>query len=221
MVVPNRELNVVTGLVQAFNIFLSSYNLAWLLPIITVLIILGGIGSVATWIIGPTKGLLVAAQDGSVPPAFGIMNKKGVPVAILILQATIFTILCTVFLLMPTVSSSYLVLTAMTAQLAMLVYVALFAAAWVLRYKKPEVNRAFKIPFGNIGMAVVCILGILTSVVAIILGFVPPTQLMIGNFWVYESILICGILLLLAPPIIIYLKRKPAWLQLSKPDTLA
>ncbi|MBA2653698.1 MAG: amino acid permease [Gammaproteobacteria bacterium] len=215
LVVPKRELNVVTGLVQAFEIFFSAYNLNWMGPVITFLIIVGGIGSVATWIIGPTKGLLVAAQDGSVPPLFGLMNKRGVPVTLLIFQGTIFTILCAVFLLMPTVSSSYWVLTAMTAQLAMLVYIALFAAALWLRFKKPEVVRSYRIPMGNLGISVVCILGVLSSTFAIVLGFIPPAQLSVGNIVTYESILILGILLLTAPPIIIYLKRKPNWLQLS------
>jgi amino acid transporter len=180
-------------------------------PIITVLIILGGIGSVATWIIGPTKGLLVAAQDGSVPPIFGMVNKKSVPIIILIFQACIFTILCTVFLLMPTVSSSYWILTAMTAQLAMLVYIALFAAALRLRYKKPAVARAFKIPLGKFGIYVVCGLGILSSLIAIGLGFFPPSQISVGNIFIYESILLIGSIILIAPPFIIYLRKKPSW----------
>lgn len=212
MVVPKRDLNVVTGLVQAFKIFFAAYHMNWMGPVITLLIILGGIGSVATWIIGPTKGLLVAAQDGSVPPIFGAMNKKGVPVTILIFQATIFTILCTVFLLMPTVSSSYWVLTAMTAQLAMLVYLALFAAAFWLRFKRPHVVRAYRVPFGIVGMAIVCFFGVISSSAAIVLGFIPPSQLSVGNVFLYEGILILGIVLLTAPPIIIYLMRKPNWL---------
>jgi amino acid transporter len=213
MVVPNRELNVVTGLVQAFEIFFSAYNMNWMGPIITLLIIIGGIGSVATWIIGPTKGLLIAAQDGSVPPIFGLVNQKGVPVTLLIFQATIFTILCAVFLLMPTVSSSYWVLTAMTAQLAMFVYIALFAAAVWLRFKHPEVKRQFKVPGGKLGLIIVCLLGSLSAIVAIILGFIPPSQLSIGNIVTYEAILILGILLLTLSPVVIYLRRKPNWLK--------
>lgn len=216
MVVPKRELNVVTGLVQAFEVFFTAFKMTWMGPVITLLIIIGGIGSVATWIIGPTKGLLVAAQDGSVPPIFGVTNKKGVPVTILIFQGTIFTILCAVFLLMPTVSSSYWVLTAMTAQLAMLVYIALFAAAIWLRFKKPEVHREFKIPFGNIGICIVSVLGIISSIVAILLGFIPPAQLSVGSVMMYEIILVLGVLLLSAPPIIIYLLRKPNWLGVGK-----
>ena len=59
--------SVVTGLVQAFNIFFTAFHMKWFSPIITILIILGGISGVATWIIGPTKGLFVAAMDGNAP----------------------------------------------------------------------------------------------------------------------------------------------------------
>lgn len=211
IVVPKRELNVVTGLVQAFTIFFTAFHMKWMGPIIAVLIIIGGIASVATWIIGPTKGLLVAAQDGSVPPMFGRINDRGVPVTILIFQACIFTVLCTIFLLMPTVSSSYWVLTAMTAQLAMLVYVALFAAAVWLRFKHPRVKRDYRIPGAKLGILLVCLIGIFSSVIAILLGFVPPSQISIGNFWTYELILIVGMLVLTAPPILIYAFRKPYW----------
>lgn len=216
VVVPKQDLNVVTSLVKAFSIFFQAYNLDWMNPVITGLIIINGIGSVAAWIIGPTKGLLVATRDGSAPAVFAKVNSKGVPVVILLLQAIIFTALCSVFLLMPTVSSSYWVLTAMTAQLSMLVYVAMFAAGIYLRYKKPQVYRAYKIPFGKFGIWLVGLLGLISSSFAIILGFFPPADIQIGSLLVYESILIIGIFGLSAPPVFIYLWNKPSWFSARK-----
>jgi len=208
IVVPHNDLSVVTGLVQAFDVFFQAFNMTWMSPVITLLIIIGGIGGVAAWIIGPTKGLLVAVQDGSAPQFLARMNKKGVPVVILMIQAIIFSLLCSVFLLMPTVSSSYWLLTAMTAQLAMIVYIGLFAAAIWLRYKKPEVVREYKIPFGNFGMWVVVVFGTVTSLFVIGLGFIPPTQIMVGKISVYEELLVAGVVLLSLPPVIIYSRYK-------------
>jgi amino acid transporter len=204
VVVPNHELSVVTGLLQAFHIFLVAFHIQWAEPIVATLIIIGGIGGVATWIIGPTKGLLVAAQDGNAPAFLAWTNRKGVPIAILMVQATIFTALCSVFLLMPTVSSSYWVLTAMTAQLAMFVYIALFAAALWLRYKRPHLNRPYTIPLGKLGIWLTCILGLLSCFITVGLGFLPPAQLSVGSIALYESILVLGMLLLSVPPLIIY-----------------
>jgi amino acid transporter len=208
VVVPNHELSVITGLLQAYHIFLVAFHMEWAEPIVALLIIIGGIGGVATWIIGPTKGLLVAAQDGNAPAFLARTNRKGVPITILMVQATIFTALCSVFLLMPTVSSSYWVLTAMTAQLAMFVYIALFGAALWLRYKRPDVARPYTIPFGKPGMWITCVLGLISCFVAIGLGFFPPAQLSVGSVEVYEMILVVGMVLLSVPPLIIY-----AWTQ--------
>ncbi len=213
IVVPKNTLNVVTGLIQAFEIFFNSYHMFWMSPVITALIIIGGIGMVAAWVIGPTKGLLVATIDGSAPPIFGRINRHGAPVMILFMQAGICTLLCSVFLFMPTVNSSYWVLTAITAQLAMLFYIILFAAGIYLRYKKPEVIRSYKIPCGNMGIWILGGLGILSSIFLIFLGFVPPSQIKVGSLFVYETILIVGIIVLCLPPIFIYAFRKPHWVS--------
>lgn len=205
VVVPHQDLSVVTGLLQAYHIFLVAFNLEWAQPLVAMLIIIGGIGGVATWIIGPTKGLLVAAQDGNAPAFLARTNRKGVPITILMVQATIFTMLCSIFLLMPTVSSSYWVLTVMTAQLAMFVYIALFAAALWLRYKKPHVARPYRIPFGSTGLWITCILGFISCSAATVLGFIPPTQLRVGSLVVYEWILAVGMVALSLPPFLIYL----------------
>lgn len=204
LVVPQHELNIVTGLIQAFDLFFTRYHLTWLTPIITFFIIMSGIASVATWIIGPTKGLLVATRDGSAPIFLAKTNQYGSPIIILLLQAIICTLLCLIFIFMPTVSSSYWLLTAMTAQLAMLVYIALFAAAIYLRYKQTQVSHAYRIPGGKIGIWILGITGIIACVSAILLGFVPPSQIAIGNIYVYESILLIGCIVLCLPPFIIY-----------------
>lgn len=204
IVLPKSSLNVVTGLIQAFEIFFNNYHLYWMTPVITAFIIIGGIGGVAAWVIGPTKGLLIATLDGSAPKSLAKINRHGVPVVILFLQGVICTLLCLVFLLMPTVSASYWVLTAITAQLAMLVYIGLFAAGIYLRYKHPTRKRAFVIPGGNMGMWLTASLGIIACVVTITLGFIPPSQVNVGHIFRYEMILIVGILALCIPPIIIY-----------------
>lgn len=204
VVVPHQTLNVVTGLVQAFEIFFNNYHLQWMTPVIAILIVIGCIAGVSTWVIGPTKGLLVATLDGSAPKFLGKINRHGVPTVILFLQAVICTIICLVFLLMPTVSSSYWVLTAITAQLAMMVYIGLFAAGIYLRYKKPNTVRAYKVPGGNVGMWIMGLLGIISSIGAIGLGFIPPSQVEVGNIWRYESLLVIGMIVLCLPPVFIY-----------------
>ena len=129
LVVPAKQIGLVTGLIDAYGIFFKAYHLSWMLDVMAALIVLSSLSGVAAWIIGPTRGLWVAAQAGSLPTIFAKVNNKGAPVAILILQGIIFTILCSLFLFMPSVNSTYWILTALTSQLALLFYILMFAAA--------------------------------------------------------------------------------------------
>lgn len=203
IVVPAKNLSIVTGLLQAFSMFFSSFHMTWLMPIIGVLIVFGAIGGVSAWIIGPAKCLLAASRDGTLPKLFSISTKNNVPLLILLAQAIIFSIISLVFLLMPTVSSSFWLLTDITAELSLLVYLAMFIAAIVLRYKKPEVKRPFTIPGGKFGIWLVALFGIAATLFAIVIGFFPPEQIPVGTIWRYETILISGIIIGCTIPLII------------------
>src|SRR5579862_274446 len=204
MVVPNRELSLATGVMQAFSVFVAAFQMPWLLPLIAACIILGGLSGVGAWIIGPTKGLLVACQDGSLPASLGKTNKKGVPVRILLIQAIIVSILSLAFLLLPTVNSSFWLLSAMTAQLALICYVALFAAALKLHYYRADVYRRFRIPGKKVGIWTVCLSGSLCCLLVIALGFLPPSDIPFHNIAAYEAILIGGMALFCFLPYVLY-----------------
>lgn len=60
-------------------------------------------------------------------------------------------------------------------------------------------------------MWIVSGLGILGAVAAGILSFVPPSQIKTGSPVVYVGILILGVALFIALPLIIYAKRKKTW----------
>ena len=196
IVVPHQKLNLVTGILQAFFIFFQDYHMTWMGPIVAAVVILGGLSSVSAWIIGPTKGLMVAAKDGSFPPFIGKKNTHGAPSNVLIFQGIIVSILCLVFVLMPTVNSSFWLLSQITAQLALIVYLALFASGIRLRYKKGNIHRTFSIPGGKFfGIWAIGMLGILSCIIVFCLGFIPPTQVGIGDVFIYELVLIGSIVI--------------------------
>lgn len=200
IVVPNDSLSVVSGLIDAYAIFFNSYGMPWMTSVIAVLIILGGLSGVSAWIIGPTKGLLVSARDGSLPTQFAQVNKYGAPVTILITQAIIFTFLSSIFILLDSINAAYWILSDLSAQMALLVYIIMFAAAIKLRYSRPDHPRGYTIPGGNIVMWIVAGTGILCCVAALLIGFVPPSQIPIGNVYLFESFLIGGLILFVIIP---------------------
>jgi putative glutamate/gamma-aminobutyrate antiporter len=207
MVIPSKQLNLVSGLIDAFGIFFNTYSLGWCIPIMAVLIIIGSLSGATAWILGPARGLLIAIDDTNLPQFLTKKNSKNMPVGILLVQGVIVTLICVVFLIMPTVNSSYWVLSNLTAQLALLFYILFFAAAIRLRYKHPQVERAYQIPGGLIGIGLVCGIGMMTCLGAIILGFFPPSQIAVGGIVKYETILILGMLVCCVLPFIFYSKK--------------
>jgi glutamate:GABA antiporter len=200
IVVPNDNLSVVSGLIDAYAVFFSSYHMPWMTLVIAVLIILGGLSGVSAWIIGPTKGLLVSARDGSLPAQFARVNKYGAPVTILITQGIIFSILSTIFILLDSINAAYWMLSDLSAQMALLVYIIMFSAAIKLRYSHPDHPRGYTIPGGNIVMWLVSGIGILCCIAAMIVGFIPPSQIPVGNIYLFESFLIGGLILFVLVP---------------------
>ncbi|KTC86601.1 APC family permease [Legionella brunensis] len=200
IVVPNQQLSVVSGLIDAYAVFFKAYHLPWMTAVIAILIILGGLSGVSAWIIGPTKGLLVSAQDGSLPEVFAKVNRYGAPVAILITQGVIFSLLSSVFILFDSINAAYWLLSDLSAQMALLVYVFMFSAAIKLRYSQPDKPRSYKIPGGNAMMWLVASIGIICCVGAMLIGFVPPTQIPINNIYFFELFLVGGLFLFVVLP---------------------
>lgn len=202
VVLPQQDINLVAGIMQAFDAFFNRYHLTGLMPVVALMLVMGGLGGVSNWIIAPTKGLLVAAEDGNLPLIFQGINTKGAPKAMLVVQAIIVTLLSALFLFMPTVNSSYWLLTALAAQLYMLMYLLMFATAIKLRFSHPNHPRAFRIPGGLIGMLVVAGVGITGILATLVVTFMPPAGIDVGSIMNYELTLIGGLLLMCAPPFI-------------------
>jgi amino acid transporter len=92
--------------------------------------------------------------------------------------------------------------------MALLVYVFMFAAAIRLRYSQADKHRSYKIPGGNWVMCLVAGIGIICSLVAMAIGFIPPTQIPVGNVAIYEMVLIGGLVVFIGLPWLFAKKHK-------------
>jgi amino acid transporter len=211
IVVPQQQISLASGIMQAFQDFLNPYSLGWLIPVFAVLIVVGTLGQVNSWIIGPSKSLMATALNGDLPPALQRVNKKMVPTALLLLQGVIGTILALVYLFVPTVNAGYWFLTIITSQIYSVLYVMMFLSAIRLRYTKPDVQRSYKIPGGKKGMGLVAGLGIASSTFGLMIGFVPPSQIAFGSTLSYVLPLAIGVVVACAVPLWAYRYKKPEW----------
>ncbi len=210
IVVPVSSLNLAAGLMQAFQAFLEAFNLTWLLAPLAILVAIGGLATLASWLAGPALGLGVVADEGHMPPLFQRRNKVGAPTGVLVLQAVLGTAISLLYLFIPSISAAYWVLSALTVLLLCIVYLMVFASLIKLRYSQPNTPRAFKIPGGMAGIWIIGGLGLLSSGFTFLVSLVPPGDSGIPVLG-YAVIMLIGTAILALPPLVFMALKKPSW----------
>lgn len=215
LVVSKDDISLVSGVLQTFNNFFHSFKIPHLIPLVAFLIALGPSGQVLAMILGPTKAMLASAKRGDLPPIFKKVNEHNIPVNILIAQGCIVTIFSFIFLFMPNVSSSFWILSVLTIQLYLIMYMLMYAAAIHLRYKYPDIDRPYKVPGGNFGMWLAGLVGLIVAVIIFFISFWPPAELPSGSTSFFVGFLIVGIVVMISIPLIIHKNRKK-WAEKAK-----
>jgi amino acid transporter len=207
-VLPEKDINLISGVMQMFSNFFNAFGLQALTPVVTLLLVVGSIGTMINWLISPAKGLLHAAEFGFLPPFFSRKNRAGVAYNILLAQAILVSLFCLIFLLEPSVNAFYWFLTALSTELYMLMYILMFCAGIRLHYKYANRPKTFKIPGRNGGMWLVSLLGLTGCLTTIIVSFFPPENVNIGSPSRYLFMICAGNLLTISPLILFYLYQR-------------
>jgi len=202
IVVPSGEISLVSGTMELFSRVLDRLGIGWVVAPLALLVAFGGIAHLAPWILGPASGVASVAADGVAPPRLGRQNAHGVPVTLLLIQGAAGTVFTLLFLLVPSVSTSYWMLSAVTAQIVIIMYGLMFAAVVRLRYIRPDTARPYRIPGGMAGVWLVGGTGLVGCVFSFVLGFVPPSQLATGDTVTYVGLLVLAVVVLSAPPFV-------------------
>lgn len=201
-VVPHETLSLISGVSQAFKYILAVHHLSVLMPIVLLFIAIGGLACIGAWIIGPSKGLQVAAHDGCLPQFFARNNKHAVPHRLLIAQAVLVTLLNLFYLHMPSLEQAYLTLSMASSQLALISYFLLIMAAWSLRKTK---LIGYEVPGGRPALAMVCAISLLATLFVFLMGFKAPISLHMSNY-VYDAWLGFSILIAIMP--VFFIRKK-------------
>jgi len=207
-VLPEKEINLVAGVIQVFSNLFDAFGLKALTPILTILIVVGSIGGIINWLISPAKGLLHAAEFGYLPRLFMRKNKQGVAQNVLLCQAILVSLLCLIFLLVPSVNAFYWFLTALSTELYMIMYILMFFSACRLHYTYVNRPKSFKIPGGTYGMWTTCLLGLFGCFCTITVSFFPPSNINIGSNSRYIFMICVGNIVSISPVLLFYLYKK-------------
>lgn len=207
-VIPHAEINLSAGVVQTFTVLVSHYGAGfeWTVRIIAALLVLGVLAEIASWIVGPSRGMYVTAQKGILPQAFAKVNKNGVPVALVVSQLGLTSIALIVLTNTGGGSNmSFLIALALTVVIYLCSYFLLFLGYIHLVRKQPEKKRSFNIPGGNGVKIAVASTGLVVSALAFIVSFFPPSSLPgAGANDSYVELLVASFVVVLALPFIIY-----------------
>ena len=210
-VIPAKDINLTQSLLIGFDNYFRYFHVSWAGPVIAVALMLGVLASVLTWVAGPSKGIYTVGKAGYLPPFFQKSNSHGVQRNILLVQGGIVTLLSLLFVVMPSVQSFYQILSQLTILLYLIMYMLMFAAAIVLRYKMKDAQRPFRLGKGNALMWIMGAVGFGGSLLAFVLSFIPPGQIDTGSSTVWYAVLIAGCVIMVVIPFIIYALRKPSW----------
>lgn len=213
-ILPKKDINITEGLLVTFNSAFAWAGVPWLGPVIALMLAVGVLAGIVTWVSGPSNGMLVIGEAGFLPRWFQHKNKNDVPTHLLLVQGLIVTVLSVLFVVLPSVQAAYQILSQLTVILYLLMYILMFAAAIYLRHSQPNRVRPYRIPGPkNIGMWIFGSLGLIGSSLALIVSFAPPSQIAVGNPASYIAILIITTIIFCVLPFIIIHFKKDHWVD--------
>jgi amino acid transporter len=207
-VVPAADVSLTAGIMQAFDAVLAFFGIQWLTPIIGVAIVAASLAGFLTWLAGPSRSLLLVSREGGyLPPWFQGTNDAGVQVNILVAQGILTTALALLFAFSAAVSNAYWIFMTITTSVYLLMYLSMFVAAYNLRKRQPDVPRGYRAP----ALGLLCAVGFVSSLAAVLIGFVPPSQLDFSAaayiFMVGGGVVLLGVII----PLLCLWLRKPSW----------
>lgn len=211
IVVPGDNINLLQSLLVAYKGLWASFGLSWLGNIMALLIMFGVVGQISALVTGPATGLMAVAQSGYLPRGLQRVNKNGVNKPLLWVEGAFVSILCLVLIVLPTVESAYQIMSQMATIIYLIMVLLIYAAFIRLRRTAPGRTRGFRVPGGRLGEVIVCGLGILGALLALVLSFLPPSQISTGSPAVYVGIIVVGVAVFVAIPLVVYAMRRPSW----------
>jgi len=207
--IPAAKISFTAGVMQAFDAVFTRFGAGFAVPLIAIALALGALAGMISWLDGPSEGLLrIGREQGFLPPFFQQTDRRGFEIRIIAVQGAVITLIAAMYAFIPGVSHAYWIFAAMATQVYLIMYVLMFVAAVRLRRSQPDHPCGYRAP----ALGLLCFLGAVSSVAALVIGFIPPSQFGHLNPLSYAILVLAGILAIgILPPLLMDRLRKPAW----------
>jgi len=182
--VPASQLSERSGIADAIELVSGRLGLAGLGAATGFLLVVGSIGGTSSWVAGAARVPFAAGVDAAMPAAFATLHKKyRTPHVALIAQAIATTVLFLVSVFLSvgggetTLQDAYDIMVNLTILIYFLPYLYLFASFIRLRRidrDMPVDDNAIRLPGGIAGAWAIAGCGLLATLIALGLIFVPP-----------------------------------------------
>lgn len=205
-VVPLKGLSLAGGMAQTFEKLLLnvSSSLGWAARLVGLMLVIGVIGEVGSWIVGPSRAMYTACQRGLLPKGLQKVNKNNVPTRLLVAQGLVVTVWAAVLTFGGGGNNlSYLVSISLTTVIYMVSYILLFVS-YMKMARHPELKRDFHAPGGKVGKLLFPLMGLVTSALALFIAFVPPSTLALGQGTIYMVLVAVSFGVTMILPFLIY-----------------
>ena len=174
--IPSGEVGGIPGIMQAVTRVAGLVGFTSLGPAVAVLITVGAIGAVGAWLTAVSRLPFVAGTEGRLPAAFGRIHPRfGTPHVAMLFQAAITVVLIVIGQAGTDIRGAYNVMISMSIIAYFIPFLLMFASVIRLR-NEPSAEGSFRIPGGARGATAVAGLGFATTLVALVLAFVPAAD---------------------------------------------
>ncbi|HZY97370.1 MAG TPA: APC family permease [Candidatus Cybelea sp.] len=168
-----QNVNASSGVMQAIGQICARMGWNALTPIAALLVAISCIGSTGAWLGAVARIPFVAGIDNYLPKSFGRMHPRwGSPVAALLTQAGFAAVFIFLGQGGTSVRGAYSVLVSSTVVITMVPFLLLFAAALKM-HAEPASAPAIRIPGGKWTVVLAALVGLATTLIAIVFAGFP------------------------------------------------
>lgn len=211
--VPNGQIEL-SNVMQGVGLAIDDLGLPKIIGKVMDFCILTGLFvQLLAWALGPSKSLLSVAHEGRFPEFFQKTDKRGNPIAFMLVQATVISIFAVLFLIPGIdVDAIFLLVTVTSTLLYCVVYLLIIISAIRLRYTSPNLKPTFRLgKKGNTALWVIGGASIFSIVLVIFVSMIPPDSFPESMHVPYVLFQIIAVFIAIFSGAYIFLHRKPHW----------
>ena len=202
--VPQSQMAVVQGLLQAVDTMSASFGVGWILLPLAVLMAASIAGSTSAWVSGSARILFVCGLDRYLPKALGKVHPRHhSPHVALIMFGFLASSIIAMSFIGASVQEAYLTLLDLAVALQMISYIYLFLSLLKRAFSKSIEPLYFRRPV----LQIASIAGLLMATLGFAMAFVPSRQISSIASFELKMFLILGFILALASGLFVYYSR--------------